>query len=75
MYSQAHRVMNYSSSSPLPHHKLKNKIYYPSQVSDFVSPIVVTGRRNESSKNTEVILTCATNPKIMEGASENWSKV
>jgi patatin-like phospholipase/acyl hydrolase len=67
--------MNYSSSSPLLHHELKSKIYAPSQISDLVSPIVVSGRRIESSKNTEVILTCAANPKIMEGASENWSKV
>lgn len=47
----------------------------PSQVCDLVSPTDVTGRRFESSKNTEVILTCATIPKIMEGASENWRKV
>jgi hypothetical protein len=50
-------------------------MYAPSQVSDLVSPTDVTGRRFESSKNTEVILTCATFPKIMEGASENWRKV
>jgi len=50
-------------------------MYAPSQISDLVSSIDVTGRRFESSKNTEVILTCATIPKIMEGASENRKKV
>jgi len=51
---------------------LKNRVYAPPQVSDLVSPIDVTGRRTESSRNAEVILTCATIPKIVEGASENW---
>jgi hypothetical protein len=37
----------------------KNRFCVPSQVSDLVSPINVTGRRIESIPNTEVILTCA----------------